>query len=315
MPITLPNFDDRRFDDLVTEARALIPSLAPEWTDHNPSDPGITLIEMFAYLSEILIYRLNRVTDANTHAFLQLLNGSAAAWQPSKNLDADIRDTIQALRRPDRAVTPADFEFLAKAASTDVARAACVPRRNLDRSDPHNRNPDADAPGHVSVVVLPVAGASGDPRGDVARYLETRRLLTTRLHVVAPREVAIGVRLTLWLESDALASDVVPRAKAALKTFLHPLTGGVNGQGWPFGRPVFVSEIYRLLDTLPGVDYVEPSAGKEELIVSDPQRRITAASTTNPEQLVGVSLAADEILVVNETLYPLDLTTATRRRN
>jgi len=49
MPLTLPVLDDRSFDDLVAEARALIPALAPEWTNHNPSDPGITLIELFAW--------------------------------------------------------------------------------------------------------------------------------------------------------------------------------------------------------------------------------------------------------------------------
>ena len=63
MPIVLPNLDDRTFVDLVEEARTLIPTHAPEWTDHNPSDPGITLVELFAYLAEILMYRLNRISD------------------------------------------------------------------------------------------------------------------------------------------------------------------------------------------------------------------------------------------------------------
>mgnify|MGYP000965497100 FL=1 len=81
MPLTLPNLDDRRYTDLVDEARALIPTHAPEWTNHNPSDPGIMLVELFAWLSEMLLYRLNRVTDENTRNFLRLLNGRG--WQPS----------------------------------------------------------------------------------------------------------------------------------------------------------------------------------------------------------------------------------------
>jgi hypothetical protein len=76
MPLQLPNLDDRRYADLVEEARSLIPTHAPEWTNHNPSDPGITLIELFAYLTEMLIYRLNRVTDENKKKFLKLLKGS-----------------------------------------------------------------------------------------------------------------------------------------------------------------------------------------------------------------------------------------------
>ena len=76
MPLQLPNLDDRRYADLVEEARALIPTYTPEWTNHNPSDPGITLIELFAFLSEMLLYRLNRVTAANILSFLKLLNGT-----------------------------------------------------------------------------------------------------------------------------------------------------------------------------------------------------------------------------------------------
>jgi hypothetical protein len=98
MPLKLPNLDDRTYDDLVQESMGLIPMFTSEWTNFNPSDPGITLIELFAYLSEILIYRLNRVTPANLTAFVKLLNGPD--WQPSleKTLTDEIRDTILRLR-------------------------------------------------------------------------------------------------------------------------------------------------------------------------------------------------------------------------
>src|SRR5438270_9959145 len=83
MPLSLPNLDDRRYADLVEEARSLIPTYALEWTNHNPSDPGITLVELFAFLSEMLLYRLNRVTAANVLSFLKLLNG--IDWNPFKD--------------------------------------------------------------------------------------------------------------------------------------------------------------------------------------------------------------------------------------
>ena len=54
MPIRLPNLDDRRYAELVEEALELIPVHAPQWTNHNPSDPGIMLVELFAYLTEML---------------------------------------------------------------------------------------------------------------------------------------------------------------------------------------------------------------------------------------------------------------------
>ncbi len=65
--------DDRRFQDLVSEARMKISRACPEWTEHNVSDPGITLIELFAWMTEMTIYRLNRVPDKLHVSLLELL--------------------------------------------------------------------------------------------------------------------------------------------------------------------------------------------------------------------------------------------------
>jgi hypothetical protein len=68
-----PELDDRTWDQIVAQAKALIPTYAPTWTDHNLSDPGITLIELFAWLVEGMIFRLNRVPDKNLIEFLRLI--------------------------------------------------------------------------------------------------------------------------------------------------------------------------------------------------------------------------------------------------
>ncbi|WP_329562251.1 putative baseplate assembly protein [Kitasatospora sp. NBC_01266] len=73
MALPSPNLDDRRFQQLVDEAKRYVQQRAPEWTDHNVSDPGVTLIETFAYLVDQLLYRLNRVPEKNYSAFLDLL--------------------------------------------------------------------------------------------------------------------------------------------------------------------------------------------------------------------------------------------------
>ena len=72
--IPSPNLDDRSFEDIVQEAIRLIPQYCPEWTNHNRSDPGITLIELFAWMTEMTLYRLNRVPDKNFLAFIHLAN-------------------------------------------------------------------------------------------------------------------------------------------------------------------------------------------------------------------------------------------------
>lgn len=68
-----PQLDDRTWADLVAEMKALIPTYAPQWTDHNPSDLGITLLELFAWLGEQIIYRTNRIPEQNYLAYLNLL--------------------------------------------------------------------------------------------------------------------------------------------------------------------------------------------------------------------------------------------------
>jgi predicted phage baseplate assembly protein len=80
--------DDRRFQDLVSEARLRIARSCPEWTEHNVSDPGITLIELFAWMTEMLTYRLNRVPDKLHVALLDMLD---IQLEPPAAARADIR--------------------------------------------------------------------------------------------------------------------------------------------------------------------------------------------------------------------------------
>jgi predicted phage baseplate assembly protein len=73
MPLVAPNLDDRRFQQLVDDAKRLVQQRCPEWTDHNVSDPGVTLIETFAWMTDLLLYRLNRVPDRHYIKFLELI--------------------------------------------------------------------------------------------------------------------------------------------------------------------------------------------------------------------------------------------------
>jgi len=73
MVLPAPHLDDRRFQDLVDDAKRLVQQRCPEWTDHNVSDPGVTLIEAFATMVDQLIYRLNRVPDRHYVKFLELI--------------------------------------------------------------------------------------------------------------------------------------------------------------------------------------------------------------------------------------------------
>lgn len=73
MTLPAPLLDDRRFQDLVDDAKRMVQRRCPEWTDHNISDPGVTLIETFAFMTDQLLYRLNRVPDRVYVKFLDLI--------------------------------------------------------------------------------------------------------------------------------------------------------------------------------------------------------------------------------------------------
>jgi len=79
MALTLPQLDDRRFSDLVSELRSLIPRYDRTWTNHNPADPGMTLVELLAWLAEMVLYRLNRIEDRTYRTFLELLGVQPSA--------------------------------------------------------------------------------------------------------------------------------------------------------------------------------------------------------------------------------------------
>ena len=146
MPLPLPNLDDHTYADLVEEARSLIPIEYREWTDHNPSDTGIILIELLAWLTEMVLYRVNRIPDQNFATFLTLLKDKewklldeSAPEVRNAALEAAIRETVLELRQRYRAVTCEDFEQLvledwnsAQSLGSDgvVKRVRCIPKCN-----------------------------------------------------------------------------------------------------------------------------------------------------------------------------------------
>jgi hypothetical protein len=321
MPLTLPQLDDRTWKTLIEEARALIPSLAPEWTNYNASDPGVTLVELLAYLTESLLYRVNRVSEPNVRAFLKLIDGPA--WQPSEDLGDDIRRTLAAQRWCHRAVTAHDFESLALGVNDqpapkpkeEIRRVHCLPRRNLEAGA---GSAQVDAPGHVTVLIVP--GTRTRPSAELLRRvrsaLEPARLITTRVHVVGPRFATVSVRVTLVIEKDSVPKTVQDTAVAALEKFFDPLEGGPDGSGWPFGRDVYVSEIYQILARLPGVRYVartpdgETRTTLDELFVgpADTARQIRnrlgelEAIDLQPDELVSAWVDAADIGVTYDNL-------------
>ena len=161
------------------------------------------------------------------------------------------------LRTRDRAVTAEDFAYLAgRTPDVAVHKAYALARRVPDDTAASGF---AEKDGAVTLVVLP-ANDQATPQPSEAQlraiceWLEPRRLLTTELHVTGPRYTEIGAlsaRLSVGPGHDL--RSVAEAASAALTGFLHPLTGGADGTGWPFGEDIFHADLYARLLALPGV--------------------------------------------------------------
>ena len=95
MPLPAPNLDDRRFQDFVNDAKRLIQRRIPAWTDHNVSDPGITLIEAVATIADQLTFRLNQVPERHHRKFLDLLG---ITLRPPTAARADLTFRLSAAR-------------------------------------------------------------------------------------------------------------------------------------------------------------------------------------------------------------------------
>jgi Baseplate J-like protein len=288
--LPLPTLDDRTFADLTDESIALIPVLDPAWNNYNPSDPGITLIELFCWLTEMLIFSLDQITDQHRITFLRLINGPG--WRPTRPLEEEISSSLALIRGRFRAVTAEDHEALALAASPCVKRARCVPRRNLAAGTEALRR--TDAAGHVSVVILAL-GTDVDQSAlcaDVRNALEPARILTTRLHVVPPTWVRIMTRMVVVRHSDVPEAAVAEAVQRRLAAWLDPFTGG-NGNGWAFGRDIYVAELYAIVEHVAGVDYL----GEVTMASTDPDLlQPTAAPIWHDDgDLVGLALAPNEL--------------------
>ena len=291
MPIELPDLDDIDYDELVSGAIAALPGYGSDWTDYNPSDPGITVLEMLAWLAEMLVYRTNRIQPRSYEAFLQLLMGYGEPALPGGAADpavgvaqaaADghfesepalaVREVLLALRRRYRAVTAADYEQLALdtfSGAAQIERLTCLPE--VDVTDTGSGAP-ADLPGAISLVVLPKAATAGDPWVEpsidlvdaLLDFFEDRRLVTTTVRVAGPRFVSLRVvRATLYIDGDARPPEVLLEARRALFEYLHPVHGGADCEGWPFGRAVRSGDLMARLADVAGVSFVEKVRVKE----------------------------------------------------
>lgn len=187
---------------------------------------------------------------------------------------APLSSGLPSFRKEFRMITAKDFEDVATAQFNQaqesvpappqpaelVARVVVVPGKKLDGPGPFN-----EQPGVVSVIVLPEPARQTDVElqpssslvDKLSRFLDRRRLLTTRVFVVGPQYVPISFDVQLTAESHTNAEQLKGAIDTHMRQFFHPLTGGDQGNGWPLGRSVYKSELFQLIESVEGVDHVD----------------------------------------------------------
>jgi hypothetical protein len=189
----------------------------------------------------------------STAAYLKsVTNPVAASGGAPVEPVAVLRDrAAQRLRHRDRAVAPADYAWLAREASPEVARAAPLPVTGPD---------GAVQPGWVGLVLVPKSEAprpmpSQELRRRVLDHLRARAPLgiAGRIRLVDPEYAPISITAEIALRDPGQATAVEAGLRARLDHFLHALNGGADGMGWSFGATLYLSDIARALSGMPGV--------------------------------------------------------------
>jgi predicted phage baseplate assembly protein len=178
--------------------------------------------------------------------------------------DAKLR-APHVLRTRRRAVTPADFEHLVRQGfAADVARVRCL-QASLPGAD------GRPGPGQIYILAIPrlpehlAAGyvpegqlALGDDlRQQIEDYLDEHRLLTAQLTVRPPDYKRVSVTVDLQARAEADPRRVEHDVAANLEALLNPFVGGVDGKGWPFGRDLYLSDLYACVQRTEGVEFIK----------------------------------------------------------
>ncbi|KQC04768.1 MAG: hypothetical protein APR53_02865 [Methanoculleus sp. SDB] len=169
-----------------------------------------------------------------------------------ETVEALIRRAPRVLRHRGRAITTADFESLAHDASREVAKVRVL--ENFDTEGNYK-------PGRVTVVIVPHSQEpkplpSPELKRRVEQYLKKNSSNVLQIAVIQPSYLQVNITASLFTRELDLVPLITGEANKTLTDFLHPLTGGDERGGWPFGGIPCVSDIYTVLESIDGVNYV-----------------------------------------------------------
>ncbi|HYH03972.1 MAG TPA: putative baseplate assembly protein, partial [Bacillota bacterium] len=162
----------------------------------------------------------------------------------------------QAVRHRQRAISAADFEWLVREGSTKINKVKCLSTTSQIGFEP----------GWVTVIIVPESNeAAPYPSQELIARIEDELFAkvpadllaaSARVRLIGPDYIRVGALATVSFTSLGAAKVIEGRIQERLTRFFHPLTGGPEGEGWEFGRAVYASEVYQIIEETEGVDYV-----------------------------------------------------------
>jgi hypothetical protein len=308
MPVTIPVIDDRRYQDLLDEALARIPVHTPEWTNYSSeSDPGVTLLELFSFLTENLLYRANQIPERNRRKFLTLLGVPLAAGGSASGLVVFAND-----RGPLKTFTLND--------GLEV-RAGEVPFRTTATIDVlpietrlYYKKERLNAPEELKQYYrMLYASFRTDPVPPEVKLYDTVAFTPEDATVV---DLGAAIDRSLWIALVARASDVAQRGR---ETALKDAREQIEGKTLSLGIVPALAEGSRDLHPglagpsgMPLVQYWIPKLEADGGLPADrtPQyRQLTAQPSVDVLDVPGVvqiTLPARGDLAIWNDLNPLD---------
>lgn len=203
--------DDRTYASILEEARRRIPKRMPEWTDENAHDPGMTMLELFSWLTEMQQFYLSRIPDANRRKFLDLL-GYAPLEAASARVEASFGDILSPV------TLPRGTKLRAKGETFETTEQVRLVPLSIERVVTRTEREANDM-------------TASNSQGDVSYYAFGREAVRgSRLYIALDREPVLGQLVTLSVQLvnslNLLGDQVVPSAKVSWKAYgLDELTG------------------------------------------------------------------------------------------
>lgn len=290
MPLPLPNLDDRTFETLYHEMIEMLPRTNSDWTSRNSSDPGVMILELFAYLVEMDIFQLNRLTSESYAKLLKLV-GVDIDWKPGTSTPPGIINVQEvqtgielALKKLTykRAISQDDIVEIINEFLTPLeiaSRAYCLSNRDFSRFEYDPEVAEFEKEGHMLILLwadtepwlvqeLTSCSLSGQINRSLKRYtlkketfdglkerLHQRRVLTTRLHLARPTPCKLILQIRVIPEKGVDPILLAEKVKANLFDFYCPVWGGQEKRGYAPGREFKVSEAIEAVENTEGVDY------------------------------------------------------------